>query len=134
VADSAVKKSVRCSGKRGPKTAEGKARALANLRPWPAGVSGNPAGRMTAGAYVREGFNQMAEWTEAQLVAVRDNPAAPVAQRAAARTWLDAMLSGKELDQVIDHTDGKAVNRSDVTSNGQTLQLLPLKLDGDKEV
>lgn len=105
-------------GKRGPKTPEGKARALSNLQaPFPPGVSGNPAGRPAAGAVVKEWFNVMAEWSKADLEQARDAADSPAAKVAAARSWLDAMskektsggqpVAGNDLDRIIDYTHGR---------------------------
>ena len=77
--------SVNRTGSRpGPKTPEGKARALANLQPpWPKGVSGNPGGSRSFGPHVAEWINNLADSTQEQLEAIADDPDEPVARRAA---------------------------------------------------
>jgi hypothetical protein len=77
------------------------------------GQSGNPAGRPAAGASVVEWMNLMAEWPEAQLREVADDPAAPVNRRAAAQRWLAAISDDPEKESreatafVCDRTSGK---------------------------
>jgi hypothetical protein len=81
--------------------------SLANLRPCKPGQSGNPAGRKTAGATVKEHWNRMAGWSQQQLENVFGDATATVAERAAAKQWLAGMLDGQELDRIINHTDGR---------------------------
>jgi hypothetical protein len=78
------------------------------------GKSGNPAGRPSAGASVKEWFNQMSAWTESKVKKAADDPKASVAKRAAAGRWLDAIsrertkggipIAGPELDRIMDST------------------------------
>ena len=84
----------------GPRTEEGKARALANLRPFPPGVSGNPAGRTTAGAVVKDWLNAFAETktTERQLRAIAKDSSVDWAKRTAAMRMLRTLEAGDLAD------------------------------------
>lgn len=115
--------------KRGPKTPEGKARALANLMPpMKPGETRNPRGRPSAGLSIREWMNQMQDWSSARLDAVMKNDDAPACQRAAARCWLDAMtraytssgapVAGSDLDRLCEQTAGKATQPVELTGPG----------------
>jgi hypothetical protein len=81
------------------------------------GQSGNPTGRPTAGATVREWYNQMQGLTVAELQAINADSAAPVAKVAAANQWLRGIINGTELDRVLDRTDGKPTQNVNV--NGE---------------
>lgn len=107
--------------KRGPKTAEGKARALANLRPaWQPGDVPNPAGRPNAGAAVAEWFNQMQGWSLEQLEATAADPDSPAAKVTAAKQWLAAMSgNGTAVDRICDRTDGKPTQPVDHRGAGE---------------
>ncbi len=66
---------------------------------------------------MREWVNVMADWPPADVEAVMVDPAAPVAKRAAARVWLDAVsractaggvpIAGAEFDRICDRTEGR---------------------------
>src|SRR5690349_11333806 len=86
--------------KRGPQTEEGRARALANLKPFAPGQSGNPAGRKTAGATMREHINALAEQdlTEEDLRRMARDKAQPWARRAAAERVLKTLEAGDIAD------------------------------------
>ncbi len=66
---------------------------------------------------MREWVNVMADWPPAAVDAVMADAAAPVAKRAAARVWLDAVsractaggvpIAGAELDRICDRTEGR---------------------------
>ena len=84
------------------------------------GKSGNPGGSRKAGAYIRDWLNRLAEWPLVELqrlVADPDN--VPIAKLIAAQRLLDAAKSGSEgranTELVIEHTDGKAVQRIETT-------------------
>lgn len=117
--------------KRGPKTPDGKARALANLRPpFQIGNPGGP-GRPAAGMTVRDWYNEMQGWNREEVEAVVRNPNEPNAKAAAARVWMDARsedrtasgvpIAGPELDRIADRTVGKAKQEVDVTSAGEKI-------------
>lgn len=105
--------------KGGPKTEEGKAKALANLRPpWKPGESGNKAGEWSAGANVKHQWNRMADWSRQQLERVSQDETETVARRAAANRWLAALESREDLNQIISHTDGSPAKSVDVNVSG----------------
>lgn len=103
------KRSVRNSdSKPGPATLEGKARSLANLRPWKPGESGNAAGRTTYGASVREWLNSFADASRSELQAVIEDVDAPSAKQAAAAQALKASEGdGVAFDRCADRTEGR---------------------------
>lgn len=109
--------------KRGPNTPEGKAKALANLRPMKPGETLNPHGRPIAGASLREWINQMQGWTLEELRAVATDANAPVNKVTAARTWLDAATNertcGAEFDRIMDRTEGKPPQSVKMDVNAQ---------------
>jgi hypothetical protein len=86
--------------KGGPTTEEGRARALANLKPFPPGRSGNPAGRTTAGAVVKEWLNAFAETkaTERELRAIARDPSVEWAKRTAAERMIRTLEAGDLAD------------------------------------
>jgi hypothetical protein len=95
--------------------------SLANLKPaWPKGLSGNPNGRaiVTAGASVRQWWNEMHGWSQAEIEETAKDFSAPVAKRAAAAQWLRALLDGDELDRITEQTEGKARQAVDMNVNG----------------
>ena len=102
--------------------------SLANLKPFPPGVSGNPAGRPKAGAVIAEWMDAMAAYTPEQLREVMGDPSAPAAKVAAARTWLDGIssdrnaagspIAGAEVDRICDRTDGKPQQRVELKHDG----------------
>lgn len=71
-----------------------------NLKPFPPGVSGNPEGRKTAGATIREHINSLAEkgLTEAELLAVARDKNEPWTRRAAAERILKTLEVGDLAD------------------------------------
>jgi hypothetical protein len=101
---------------------------------WQPGQSGNPEGRPAAGAAVKEWWNEMADWTQAEVKAALDDPTSSLAKKAAARAWLDACsadrsssgapIAGTDLDRIIDHTAGKPTQHHDHTTAGQPFQLI----------
>ena len=97
----------------GPKTPEGKAKALANLIPhkrpnWKPGEVPNPAGRPAAGLAIIENVNLMQGLTRAEVEKVANDPAAPLNKRVAAKRWLAADDgTGADFDRIIDRTVGK---------------------------
>lgn len=119
--------------KRGPQTPEGRAKALANLTHIKPGQRLNPAGRPSAGASVKDWWNIMQGWSRKKLEAVIADNASPVNKVAAAQAWLNACKAGNDLDRILEHTAGRAAQSLDLTSGGESI-LLPLKLDGDREL
>lgn len=119
-------------------------RSLSNLKPFKPGESGNPNGRPPAGLSILEWLNQMESWTREQLESVLSDTSAPVSKLAAARSWLDATVrgytqggnpvAGNDFDRILDRTIGKPAQSVDVTSNGESVNLAPVKLDGDREL
>jgi hypothetical protein len=93
------------------------------------GQSGNPAGRQTAGATVKEHWNRMAGWTMPQLEVVLNDPATTVAERAAAKQWIAAMLDGQELDRIINHTDGRPKQGVELSGQLETINSVRPALD-----
>lgn len=61
-----------------------------NLKPWPKGVSGNPAGRKNGGAYLSELLNSYlcGDVTEPQIRKIINDVKVPIPRRAAARRCL----------------------------------------------
>lgn len=84
----------------GPRTEEGRRRALANLHPFQPGQSGNPAGRKTAGAYVKEWLNVFSESkvTESDLRRIARDRETEWAKRAAAERMLRTLEAGDLAD------------------------------------
>jgi hypothetical protein len=125
----------------GPKTPEGKARALANLKPCRPGETHNPAGRpKSAGLSIREWMNEMQEWPRSQIEAVMNDNDAPAAKRAAARCWFDATMkgytssgapvAGSDLDRICDRTDSKPAQPVVVSGNvSHEVRAEPLDMD-----
>ena len=82
---------------------------------WKPGHSGNPAGRPSAGASIRDWINIMSDFTREQVENVLADPKATNAKKAAARTWLHATtdrctklglpIAGPDLDRIIGHTE-----------------------------
>jgi len=93
--------------------------SLKNLQPaWKPGEAGNPAGRRTFGAYVREWLNSMADWTEEKLEATASDTAAPVNKRVAAFRLLATLQPEREglkaTEFVVNYTDGKPTQRHEI--------------------
>jgi hypothetical protein len=87
-------------------------------KPFPPGVSGNPEGRPTAGATIREWWNVMQGWTMEQLAACLSDPLTPLAKRTAAAQWLGAFEgNGTAVDRICDRTEGKPTQNVNV--NGE---------------
>ena len=78
------------------------------------GNDGNPNGNRRAGEYVQEAVNRLADVTEAEIRSIADDPDASVARRAAAKQWLETLMTpdkanpGAALDRIMDRTVGKA--------------------------
>lgn len=106
---------------RGPSTPEGRERALANLRPWMPGESGNPKGRPTFGASVREWANLLAVEDKATLLAIIADDTASNAKVAAAQQVLKAREGdGQAFDRLADRTEGRP-------QQAVTIQAMPLR-------
>jgi len=94
-------------------------KSLANLTPYKPGQSGNPAGRKTAGASIREWMNSLVNQPIEKVEAIANDKSLPVAKRAAACQVLmaqgDTDKAMKAREHIIEHTDGKAVARHEVT-------------------
>jgi len=84
--------------KRGPKTPEGKARAIANLKVIEPGEVRNPEGRKSAGLYVTEWVNILANETESTIRKVLRDPGQPTAKRMAAKRLLMSIEHGDLAD------------------------------------
>ena len=78
------------------------------------GQSGNPSGRPTAGASVREWINAFAAYTHEEMQAVMTDPKATNAKTAAARglhattdrcTKQGVPIAGPDLDRIMGHTE-----------------------------
>lgn len=120
--------------KTGPKTPEGRARALANLRPpWKRGDNPNPSGRPNAGASIKEWINQMSGWALDDIKSVANDDKSPASKVVAARAILNAAskrttntgapICGPYFDRICDRTDGKPVATVEHTGkNGQPIQ------------
>lgn len=81
---------------------------LANLTPFPKGVSGNPAGRpQSAGSSVAEWTNTLASWPQSDVEAVLADAAAPMAQLVAARRFIRALNDDNALGAIEDRTEGR---------------------------
>jgi hypothetical protein len=93
-------KTTRARRSGGPQTAEGRARALANLKPFQPGQSGNPAGRKTAGATIREWLNVLAEAkvTERELRTIARDQTVEWSKRTAAERMLRTLEAGDLAD------------------------------------
>lgn len=82
---------------------------------WKPGQSGNPKGRQTAGASVKEWYNQMKEWPRSKIERVITDDNAPINKRTAARDWLaadsDRQKPDSSVDRIIEHTEGKAAQQ-----------------------
>jgi hypothetical protein len=97
------------------------------------GQSGNPAGRPSAGAAIKEWLYIMAEWTEKELKAVIADENSTASKKTAARVWLHATtmdlnsagspIAGAEFDRILDRTLGKPAQAVDITSNGESIYL-----------
>lgn len=80
------------------------------------GQSGNPLGRPKAGESIAGWLNTMSDWTQADLDRCLADPEAPMAKKAAARTWKHATstdknkvgtpIAGDDLDRICDRTVG----------------------------
>ncbi len=81
------------------------------------GRSGNPAGRPTAGASIREYLNVLQDWTVGDLRALAAHPRTGAMKRAAAQMWLAACsceltparkpVAGPALDFILMRTSGR---------------------------
>jgi hypothetical protein len=81
--------------------------SLANLKPPLPGEVRNPLGRKTCGASIKEHINLMGDLSEAEIQAVSDDEAAPIAKRIAANRMLSALAVADDFDRICDRTDGK---------------------------
>jgi hypothetical protein len=95
------------------------------------GQSGNPAGRPAAGLSVIENMNLMADFTEAQLEAIADDPDESWAKRAAAAQMLacighradgDARQAGADFDRLLDRTVGRPQQAITVETPGRGIE------------
>jgi len=105
---------------------------------WKPGESGNVAGRQSAGAYMKEKLNEMMVWSRDEVQRVYDAEDSTVAERTAAKIWLDSVssetsaagvpISGPAFDRISDRTDGKATQRVsvDASSLASTIDLTRL--------
>jgi hypothetical protein len=84
-------------------------KSLDNLKPFRRGTSGNPQGRPAAGLSLREHYNQMAEWNEADIRLAQADEKAPMAKRCAAERWLRALKEEQALSAIEDRSVGKPV-------------------------
>lgn len=100
---------------------------------WLPGVSGNPAGRPTAGASYREWLNALnsvdgkgqAKYTDADLAVIASDEKAQLAKRRAAQTWIRSgalgfgtsgrPLAGDDLDRIADRTEGLPIKRVEMS-------------------
>jgi hypothetical protein len=98
--------------------------SLANLRPqpWQPGESGNPEGRKTAGAYIREHINSLIarELTDEQLRKIAKDKKESVGKRAAAKRLLAMIKSDSVKDRtqeatafVVHESDGNPTQRTE---------------------
>lgn len=92
----------------GPRTPEGKAKALANLRPpWTAETAPASPGRPVAGASVRNKYNEMQDWTLQELQTYIDAPNSPANGVTAAMQWKLAREGrGDSVDRITTNTAG----------------------------
>lgn len=99
---------------------------------WKKGQSGNPEGRKTAGATMREWTNALALRPVDELRAVMEDDSAPVAKKAAAKELLGALrkdrLGHDRYIAAIEQTDGRAVTRSQVQTIGESPDVLAARL------
>jgi hypothetical protein len=113
----ALPAAVRCS----PAAGSGRAAGLANLRPFPPGVSGNPSGRAKGfAAYIRQQTDDGRELVEFALDVLRGKRRAPVKVRLEALAWL------------ADHGWGKAPIVHEVPDGG-AVTVFTLRL-GEREL
>ena len=92
---------------------------------WKPGQPGNPKGRPSAGASVKEWWNQMREWPLSKVESVLRDKSAPVNKLSAAQEWLSACLGregaepGRSVERIIGHTDGKPAQQVQVDHTGE---------------
>ena len=113
-----------------------------HLIPWKKGQSGNPAGRKTAGANVREWFNSMANWDEPDIEACIKDKQSPRAKVAAAIAWKFATSQGitrtgapvflPVLQEITDRTDGKSHQQISIQTSNTTIGVDLSKLSVDQ--
>lgn len=89
---------------------------------WDKGQSGNPTGKSSAGIAISCNLNAMAEMTEAQVIAIRDDESVSLARRCAARILLCALENtpdgDKCFDRICDRTHGRPKQQTEITGAG----------------
>lgn len=106
---------------------------------WKPGQSGNPAGRKSAGASIKEWINVLSEKTAEEVRDVLTDPLAPTAKVMAARMVLSATVEDVRdaTVKVIEYTDGKPQQAVDITTGGKPLKgytvVSPDDWDGEKK-
>lgn len=91
----------------------------------------NPAGRPNIGASTREWFAELWHKTREEVRAVMDDESAPEGRRWAAELVLSR--EGNDFDRIMDRTEGKPMQRTELTGkDGQELFKAYQGIDIDK--